>query len=57
MKNHNNICKSYTKFNFVLRCGKDSRLSGKDQLLMAQNKNFISILYLKKSKNMLFCPY
>jgi hypothetical protein len=57
MKNHNNICKSYTKFNFVLGCGKDCRLSGKDQLLMMQNKNFISILNLKKSKNMLFFPY
>jgi hypothetical protein len=34
MKNHNNICKSYTKFNFFLQFKKISRLYDQNQQLM-----------------------
>lgn len=52
MKNHNNICKTYTSFLTDGCFINDKRLSRKDQLLTMQNKIIILIELLKKSKKL-----
>jgi hypothetical protein len=47
MKNHNNICKSYTKFNSFLRFKKINHLYGKNQQLMGAK---IKTLFQHKPK-------
>ena len=38
MKNHNNICKTYTNFHVKGRLRQHKRLKGQDQQLRLQNK-------------------
>jgi hypothetical protein len=50
MKNHNNICKSYTKFNPFLRFKKINHLYNKNQHLMRTKIKTLFQLKLKEIK-------
>ncbi len=57
MKNHNNICKTYTNYLTDWPVMNDIGLRHQNQALTVQNKIIIPIEFLKKSKKLPNCSY